>query len=101
MSYKVGSIVSFSSPTKNAILKGQIVLKKNAKDMFERYTKDRMQYEPDDIIYSIRVFEIIRQKKDTYHEPQLCKVSEDHIKGVLKQSQKGIELDITDFKNLN
>lgn len=97
MSYKIGSIVSFTSPTKNAILKGQIVLKKPAKDMFEGYSKEKMGYDPDDMIYSVRVFEIIRQEKETYHKPQLCKISEGNIKGVLTTAEKGKVMDITDF----
>lgn len=98
MSYDIGSIVSFNSPTKNAILKGQIVLKKPAEEMFEGYAKHKMEYDPDTEIYSIRVFDIINQEKETYHQPQLCKVTGENIKGVIEVSDTGIQKDITDFK---
>lgn len=97
MSYKIGSIISFTSPTKNAILKGQIVLKKPAKEMFEDYSQDKMGYDPDQMIYSVRVFDIIRQDKETYHQPKLCKISEENIKGVLTIADKGRKMDITNF----
>ena len=99
MSYKIGSIISFTSPTKNAILKGQIVLKKPAKEMFSDYAKQNMGYDPDDMVYSVRVFDVIRQEKETYHQPQVCKISEENIKGVLQTAETGHKMDITDFSN--
>lgn len=97
MGYKIGTIVSFTAPTKNAILKGQIVLKKPASKMFEDYGSKNIGYTSDEMIYSVRVFGIIRKNKDSYEKPKLCKIPEENIKGVLKTAEKGRKLDVTTF----
>lgn len=94
MSADVGSIVSFTSPTGNAILKGQIVVKKPAKKMFKEYKKSR--FDADESIYSIRVIGVLKQHKEKYNPPTVCKVPEDKINAVLVPADKALEKSITE-----
>lgn len=91
MAFKIGSVVSFTSPTENANLKGQIVLKKPASEIFKEYTEHEHRYNPTDTIYSIRVWEVLQKHKQDYKTPAICKIPEEKINTVLVKSDDALD----------